>query len=312
MFRFLIIYLFIFVYFTDLNAANVDLVASVNGEPITSFDLQTRVDLLKALAKAGGKSVPDDYKSLKKDILDVLIREKVQIAEGKKYNMTFAPSDVDKAMEFMEKNTKLPAGTIKKVINDVCGSNKLICHQQFVAQVIWSKFSVMYFAPVASVSDVEIDEEFKKYKTYVDFMFSNMNISQIVFDSKDKADEVYKKLKSDNVNNCKDFDSIAAKDGGVGSGNLGDLKLQDLSQTVGLHIKDLEVRVPSTPLKNIDSSYYIYMICDKKIDDKVADKLLDDDTLKNNINDSVSNQKIEAMAEKYLNKLIANAFIEYF
>ena len=163
MFRFLIIYLFIFVYFTDLNAANVDLVASVNGEPITSFDLQTRVDLLKALAKAGGKSVPDDYKSLKKDILDVLIREKVQIAEGKKYNMTFAPSDVDKAMEFMEKNTKLPAGTIKKVINDVCGSNKLICHQQFVAQVIWSKFSVMYFAPVASVSDVEIDEEFKKY-----------------------------------------------------------------------------------------------------------------------------------------------------
>jgi parvulin-like peptidyl-prolyl isomerase len=310
-----------FVFSTFANDS-LKVVANVNGDIITSYDVQIRSDFMNKILDEGNTSdaMINRYnkQNISESIIDDLIKERLKISEAKRYMVDATESEVKQTIDFMNGSFRMPKGKLESIMKQSnCANTMLvkgnldICFQMFYADVVWSKFSGMFFGALAPINEKEMDAELKKYHDYINFVASDLNISQIVIADKKQADELYNNLQKKSVNNCKTFDEVGKENGDIGSGNLGYLKLQDTSKIVGEHIKNLAVGNVSKPLKNLDGEYYLYMICNKKFDEKIAKKIPSVSDMQTRIGNSMQSQKIEAFGMKYLEKLFSSAFIEY-
>lgn len=99
----------------------------VNGEPITDLDIAQRgkLDFLSTHKQPS-----------RKDILDELINEKVEIKEGKKYGVDPTSTDIDQAYAQMGSRMRLSADQLTKVLEGK-GIRAEVLRNRIKAEMVW-------------------------------------------------------------------------------------------------------------------------------------------------------------------------------
>jgi peptidyl-prolyl cis-trans isomerase SurA len=286
-------------------------VATVNQEPITQYDLDRAVETInQQLAKTPeGKKGNIPAQELKKMALDHLIDETLLSQEIEKQGIKITDQDVSNAIASILKRNNMTLETLKKEL--VSKGTTFESYQadirnqlkrfRFIGQAVGSKVKL-------SDEDVQAyyEQNFDKVKGT-----QEIHISQIVFPlsaqapneelnkTLAKAQEVYKKAKSGTS-----FDNLMKQYGGDGSGDLGKINFSGLSPQLVPALQNLEAGEVSEPIRTPIGILIVKLL------EKPEAGLKGSEEIKANIRDQIYEMKMQEEIKKYVDQLKGKAFID--
>lgn len=163
------------------------IVAVVNDEAITAYDLNARVNFV--LSTTHINSTPEAIARLKPQILRAMIDEKLQMQEGRKNKIDLTDKEVEQAIAAIESQRSMPPGAIAAMM----ASNKIpeeTFNQQIKAQLVWSKLLQRKVRAQIKMSDDEVAQMQKKLSTPVMKQEMKIAILQLPVDKPQREGEV--------------------------------------------------------------------------------------------------------------------------
>jgi peptidyl-prolyl cis-trans isomerase SurA len=180
-------------------AQGLRVVARVNDDAITDFDLQQRV--LFAIRTSGLQDSPDLRQRMASQILRQMIDEKLQIQDAKRLGMKPTDSEVGQRYAEIERAAGLQRGQFRQYLQSV-GIAPEIANQQIEAQIAWAKIVRRKVRGQVDVSDAEIDDAMQrmranvgKTETRVAEIFVPVDRADGVDDGKRSADRIIEQLR---------------------------------------------------------------------------------------------------------------------
>src|SRR5689334_14472303 len=83
------------------------IMAMVNGDPVTAFDVEQRIKLARLT----------EHKALtQKEALEILISDRAKLKEGKRFGVDLSKSDVDEQFDAMARRMKVPPDQLVKAL----------------------------------------------------------------------------------------------------------------------------------------------------------------------------------------------------
>lgn len=144
-----------------LLAQSMRIVAVVNDEMISGYDLDQRIRLL-----TGGGNLPNSAEQrsrLTSQVLRSMVDERLQLQEAKRLNIKAEPKEVDDALARIEKQNDVPPGQLAERLRSE-GMSIETLQSQVEAAIAWTKVVRRRGARFATVSDDEIDEAMQRIK----------------------------------------------------------------------------------------------------------------------------------------------------
>ncbi|WP_425386691.1 SurA N-terminal domain-containing protein [Wolbachia endosymbiont (group A) of Barypeithes pellucidus] len=179
-----------------LLATEIEIIADVNGEPISNLDIEKRINFINSLF--GTQSV--NQKEAKPQILRELIDEIIIINEAQRLNIKLSNEELDNAvMLFLTQSFKLKANEVDQYI-EKHNIDLSILRKQIKCQLLWSKIIEVRIVPFINISDKEVDDV-KRQTEKPDCLITFQEF--IIPDQKDKdvygiAEDLVKKLRNSN------------------------------------------------------------------------------------------------------------------
>lgn len=179
-----------------LLATEIEIIADVNGEPISNLDIEKRINFINSLF--GTQSV--NQKEAKPQILRELIDEIIIINEAQRLNIKLSNEELDNAvMLFLTQSFKLRANEVDQYI-EKHNIDLSILRKQIKCQLLWSKIIEVRIVPFINISDKEVDDV-KRQTEKPDYLITFQEF--IIPDQKDKdvygiAEDLVKKLRNSN------------------------------------------------------------------------------------------------------------------
>ncbi len=179
-----------------LLATEIEIVADVNGEPISNLDIEKRINLINSLF--GTQSV--NQKEAKPQILRELIDEIIIINEARRLNIKLSNEELDNAiMLFLTQNFKLKANEVDQYVKKH-NIDLNILKKQMKRQLLWDKIIEVGIMPFIKISDKEVDDV-KRQTEKPDYLITFQEF--IIPDQKGKdvygiAKDLVKKLRNSN------------------------------------------------------------------------------------------------------------------
>jgi peptidyl-prolyl cis-trans isomerase SurA len=122
-------------------------VVMVNGEPITSLDIEQRTKLIFLTTR---KSTP------RQEVIDELINEKVKIKEAKRFGVDPTASDVDQAYSGMSQRMRLSPDQLTKTLEGQ-GVRPETLKARLRADMVWSSLVRGRFKESLQVGEKDVD-----------------------------------------------------------------------------------------------------------------------------------------------------------
>ncbi|AZU37421.1 peptidylprolyl isomerase [Wolbachia endosymbiont of Bemisia tabaci] len=173
-----------------LLATEIEIVADVNGEPISNLDIERRINFINSLL--GNQSV--NREEVKPQILRQLIDEIIIVSEAQKMNIELSNEELNNSITlFLTQSLKLKADEvdlyIKKHNIDL---NTL--RKQIKCQLLWNKIIEVGVVPLINISDQEVDDA-RKQKEKPDYIIT---FQEFVIPDQKMAEGLIKKLRTSN------------------------------------------------------------------------------------------------------------------
>jgi peptidyl-prolyl cis-trans isomerase SurA len=122
------------------------ILALVNGDPITAFDVEQRIKLVKLA----------DHKAItQKEALEQLVDDRAKLKEAKRYNLDLSASDIDEQYEAMAKRMRLVPEQFNKVL-EAQGVRPETLKARIKADFVWSQLVRGRFPQSLLVGENEI------------------------------------------------------------------------------------------------------------------------------------------------------------
>ncbi len=135
------------------------IVAIVNDEPISEYDIDQRAKLLRALGGLRGKI--DD--KVRKRVLNILIEEHLQRQEARRLNVKLKDKDVDDAIRNMARRMNSDVPRLKALL-EKRGVHLNTLKLQIDAVLAWQRIVRGRYGALLKVSEEEIDRRFEQVK----------------------------------------------------------------------------------------------------------------------------------------------------
>jgi peptidyl-prolyl cis-trans isomerase SurA len=139
-------------------AQDQKVLVTVNDKPITSFDVDARINLWKLL---GGNT-----KKTRKQALNDIIDDIAKIEEAKKYKAEATEKDIDERLERAAKGMKTDAAGLKGKLKEQ-GVSLSAMRQYLAAQVAFGRLLSGKYKEKIDVSEAEIDAKMNEVKANV-------------------------------------------------------------------------------------------------------------------------------------------------
>ncbi len=275
--------------------------ALVNGEVITSTDMQSRIN---AFILTTGIPYNSQTKSMIiGKVLQSAIDEKLKIQEAEKNKIKISRKEIDKALRQFENNNNMTEGQLKKILNDAKVSMK-VWSTQIEADLAWHKLITQKGYSEVSISENDINKalaDIKKDQSKQKFM-----ISEIVIDKKDAKDlnQLVENLRHDprfELYAMQFSQSPSAANGGR-LGWVGKGKLPSILENAILKMKDGDISDPIAYGKD----FYIFRL--EKIFNPAIDKA--ETPSRKEVRSFLENKKLEEYSNRYIKNLRSRALIE--
>jgi peptidyl-prolyl cis-trans isomerase SurA len=169
----------IFASFSTLAKAQESVViATVNDQPITTFDVEQRIRLLRALGQ------PDSYLGRKK-IANDLINDLVKMAEAKHYKMDASSNDVDGRLKSVAASMKTDLPNLPNKMKQL-GIGMQTLRQYLVAQMAFGRLLNYKFKEKVEVDPNAVDKKLASIKSEM-----NGKLAKIMADPRMQPVSVY-------------------------------------------------------------------------------------------------------------------------
>ncbi len=282
-------------------AETLKIVALVNGEIISSEDMQNRINAFLL-----NTNIPYNAQTknmIAQRVLNSAIDEKIKLQEAAKNGIEIKPEEVTAALRQFEKSHNIPTGQLNSILKQANVSKETFS-EQIKSDLAWLRLVRKKAAFEGSPTQKEIEKALSEAKE--DLTTPKYLVSEI-FIKKDNAknlnDLVYN-LRNDNrfeLYAMQFSDSPSAANGG----NLGWVNQGKLPFALESTLKKMKEGGISDPVM-VGEGYYILKL--QKTFDPKKDKpeIPDEKTIKT----FLENQKMEATSKKLLQNLRQQAVIE--
>lgn len=173
-----------------LLATEIEIVADVNGEPISNLDIERRINFINSLL--GNQSV--NREKVKPQILRQLIDEIIIVSEAQKMNIELSNEELNNAVTlFLTQSLKLEADEVDQYVKKHnIDLNTL--KKQVKCQLLWNKIIEVGIVPLINISDKEVDD-IRKQKEKPDYLIT---FQEFVIPDQKMAEDLVKKLRTSN------------------------------------------------------------------------------------------------------------------
>lgn len=275
--------------------------ALVNGEIITSSDMQSRIN---AFIMTTGIPYNNQTKSMIiNKVLQSAIDEKLKIQEAKKNNIKVSQAEINSAIRNFEKGNGMPSGELKKILRQAKVSMN-VWMTQVEADIAWQKLISLKGYNKISIGENEINRAMDDVKK--DMKTKKYMVSEIVINKKDAKD--LRQL-SETLRHDPRFELYAMQfsqsPSSANGGRLGWVlkgKLPPVLETALLSLKEGGVSDPIA----YGNDYYILKL------ERIFNPENDAKTVptRNEVAHFLENKKMEELSTKYIKDLRNRALIE--
>jgi len=149
---------------TDEKTANDSnsVVATVNDESISDFELRQRVALYLALNGINQQLTAEQKTRMRGQILDQLEAEKVQLQEAQKKKITVSPIEVDKRINGMMQDNHFTMEQLRENLTKA-GASEEALRAQITASIAWQKAVQDEYGDRINVSPEMVEAEMQRY-----------------------------------------------------------------------------------------------------------------------------------------------------
>ena len=135
-----------------LLAVEIEIIADVNGEPISNLDIEKRVNLINSLFHT------QNGKELRLQILRQLIDEIIIINEAQRLNIKLSDEELkDAVVSFLTQSFKIKDDEIYQYIKEH-NIDLDILKKQIKCQLLWGKIIETRIVPFINISDKEVND----------------------------------------------------------------------------------------------------------------------------------------------------------
>ncbi len=278
-----------------------EVVVLVNGEPITSLDIQQRA---KFMELSSHKPPP------RQEAIDSLIDQILELREAKRYEI--APSDTDVNNAYASVASRMGVDT-QKLTQMLAsgGASEATLKLQLKAQIAWSSLVRGRYKASLEIPDTDIEAELKLHqpdqKSEVGYEYMMRPIILVVPRGSPPATYEARKREADALRgrfaNCTDGVAFAQGLAEVAVRDPVPKSSADLPQQLRDILDSTEVG-HLTPPEQTDEGIQMFAICSKK-------ELKTDTPEARKLRDQIFEKKFGAKAKRYLADLRRQAMIEY-
>lgn len=236
------------------------IVAIVNDQVVSSYDLDQRLAL--ALSATGQPDTPQNRASLRSQVLNALINEKLQMQEATRLHIVVSKSDLDKALAIIAKQNNVTAGHLKEFLA-AKGVPEGALAAQLKAEIAWSRVVRQKIGPNIHIGDQEVKRALDKLKA--ERNATRYNVSEI-FLAADRPGqyEAVKKAAAQLVAELRkgaDFGAVARQfsqaNNASKGGELGWVTPDTLPPQVARVLRQLPANQVSDPIRTLGGYYII-------------------------------------------------------
>jgi peptidyl-prolyl cis-trans isomerase SurA len=171
---------------TCASAQALRVVARVNDDAITDFELRQRITF--AVRSSGMQETPDLQHRLAPQILRQMVDERLQIQHSKGLGVKPSETEVNQRVSEIERSAGMQPGQFKQFLQSI-GVAYEVATQQIEAQLAWAKIVRRRVRPQVDVSDAEIEDAMSRIRTNVGKTESRVAEIFIPIDKVEQADE---------------------------------------------------------------------------------------------------------------------------
>lgn len=149
---------------TDDKAANDSnsIVATVNDESISDFELRQRVALYLALNGINSQLTAEQKTRIRTQILELLEGEKVQLQEAQKKKITVSPLEVDRRINGMMQDNHFTIEQLRENLTKA-GASEDALRSQLTASIAWQKAVQDEYGDRVNVTPEMVAAEMQRY-----------------------------------------------------------------------------------------------------------------------------------------------------
>lgn len=283
-------------------AAETTIVAVVNGQPITNYDVSQRQKLMQLTGERG---------NLREKAIDELINEAVQIRAAKDANIIASDKQVDDAVAEIAQRVKLSPAQLKQVLSQQ-GITMETLRDRIRAQVAFGQLVRARFQAEASVTEQDLvaallkDEELENTVDAALYTLERVAIALPEDPSSQRlarANATARDLRS-KFTSCKDGLELAKRTRNVVVQPFGRRLESDLTQGIRSALKDVQVGRLSEPVQ-LPRALVMFAVCDKET-------VRSTNAAMKRLEDTMSNEKGSQFMKQYSRQLRRDAVVERF
>lgn len=286
----------------------VSILAIVNDEPITSYDLRQK---LKLIAKFSSyKSVNKIPKEVRNKILQQMIEETLKIQEGKRKGIEVTEKEIEVAIETLAQQSKQTANTLYTYLKQN-GISTNVFKKQIRSNIVWTKLTNAQLKKSYTPSGTEVKEYVEQLRSKIGQTQYRVGEIYLPITKNNDAPKV-KKLANYLINEIKkgaSFSQIALQFSKSPSarrgGDLGWLSENQLTKNVRDVVTSLKKKRMSKPFKS-DNGYRVLLLIDKQVLDEKNLKIPSNAEIKK----ILYSKKLQTIAQDMIKDLKKEAYVD--
>ena len=306
--KYLLLILLIFFFKISYTNASIQnkIIATVNNEIITSYELKNKIMTFLILNKVEVNQ--ENINNYKNQSLKTLISMKIRKNELVKYNLLYGEIDTSR---FIEQQSKKYNFTIEEFKKEFLNNNLSydLYLQEIQLELGWQQLILQLYGNKIIVDEYEIDVELKKIidaqKEMIEYRLSEIEV-QVNDNEKvtNLVEEIQNQIIKDGFKNTaiKYSTSSTALEGG----EIGWVNSKSLSNKMLNAISNMKLKEVSKPMMHNNSILFVKLEEIKKVD---ALKINSIET-KKKIIDQKKNELLNLFSNSHLSKIRNNASIE--
>ena len=296
-------FLIIFFYLSNLKTMEVKVLAMVNNQPITSYELKNKI-----LTQIILSNQTIDQKTIDKSknvAMNFLINMKLKEIEIKKKRIEIDYADVQKALLNLSSNDIV---SFEKKFSQNSIDYELF-KKEIKTELSWQRLIYTLYNDKVEIDEKLVDEELKQIlsqrQNSVEFDLSEIEIEVNNENRTSLINQVLEDIKTLGFGVSAKKWSISPT--ALGDGKLGWVNLNALSPQIMNILKGLKINEVSKPIVKQGNVLFL------KINDKKKEIIKKEDleNLRKRIIDQKTNEMFRLYSNSYISKLKNNSFIEF-
>jgi peptidyl-prolyl cis-trans isomerase SurA len=278
------------------------IVATVNGDPVTSLELNERLDIM--ITSASLKDSVQLRQKFAYQALQTLVNEILQQQDAKASRVKATDEDLKFAIKGIEQNNKLSEGGFASFAASQ-GLTKESLIKQIKAQIVWKKILSNVLRPKVHVSTFEVEDRIEQLQSSKNMV--EVYLSEIVLPlgkNKNESLETAQDL-IEQIESGKNFSEIARQFSKGGTASEGGIIGWVPQHQLGGNVKvAVQASKPNRVLPPIISQDGVRIV---KVGNRRTKSSKQNE---NTIKQAITKEKLELESKRYMKGLRSKAFIE--